>query len=864
LRDLIFWLQQATAVAFVLLGLLVAADWLRRRDRERGFLVAAIVLLAAVVALGKLRDVLGWPVLSALAVAAFIGSGYAVFRFRDSFLPVSRAWRRAAGAAAVLATLVLVVLVLVGRPAPPPLVAVLAVLAILAWALMVGEPILRFWIAAGGRPAVQRARLRSLSLGFAGLVLAVLISAGAGQAARVPVVQVAGQLLALAIVPLLYVSFSPPAWLRREWRAREEGALRNATHELIAGASDQGALATLALDWAIRLVGAESGCVVDGTGNVLAARGMDIELAGDLAADLAAGDRWREGSMLIPLSFTEGEGRLVLVSGPFTPVFGSDEKIRVEQYASAIGPALDRVALLERLRQTNAELEEASRHKSKFLANMSHELRTPLNAILGFSELLMDDEGRLAQPMRRVFLENIHSSGKHLLGLINDILDLAKVEAGQTELYLEPIAVTRVAEDVLTIVAPLAGRKQIALSLAGEAGTVTADAGKVKQMLLNLVSNAIKFTAPGGRVQVTCRRRRHEILIVVSDTGIGIPADEVPRIFEEFEQVEPGPGHTVEGTGLGLALTKRFAELHGGRVKVRSEVGRGTAFTLHLPLEARPASLPTMPPSHVAGDGPLILVVEDNPQAAALMTAYLARGGYQVEVARNGPEALEMAQRLQPEAITLDVLLPDIDGWDVLAALKHDPSTAAIPVVVVTIVDEPRRGRALGAVDYLVKPVEAKTLLAVLGQRHLAPPATVGRAPILIVDDDPLFHEQVAGLLRSEGFSVVSAYGGADGIQRARDEHPAIVILDLMMPGVTGFQVVAALKSDPTTAAIPILVMTAQDLTADDKRWLNSQAAAVLHKPSVAGVDLLAWLAQVLNGATPGGPAKLAAKEAAQ
>ncbi len=460
MRDLIFWLQQATAVAFVLLGLLVAGDWLRRRDRERGFLVAAIVLLAAVVALGKLRDVLGWPVLSALAVAAFIGSGYAVFRFRDSFLPVSRAWRRAAGAAAVLATLVLVVLVLVGRPAPPPLAAVLAVLAILAWALMVGEPILRFWIAAGGRPAVQRARLRSLSLGFAGLVLAVLISAGAGQAARVPVVQVTSQLLALAIVPLLYVSFAPPAWLRREWRVREEGALRNATHELIAGASDQGALATLALDWAIRLVGAESGCVVDGTGKVLAARGMDIELA----ADLAAGGRWREGSMLIPLSFTEGEGRLVLVSGPFTPVFGSDEKIRVEQYASAIGPALDRVALLERLRQTNAELEEASRHKSKFLANMSHELRAPLNAILGFSELLMDDEGRLAQPMRRGFLENIHSSGKHLLGLINDILDLAKVEAGQTELYLEPVAVTRVAEDVLTIVAPLAGRKQIALS----------------------------------------------------------------------------------------------------------------------------------------------------------------------------------------------------------------------------------------------------------------------------------------------------------------------------------------------------------------------------------------------------------------
>jgi CheY-like chemotaxis protein len=338
---------------------------------------------------------------------------------------------------------------------------------------------------------------------------------------------------------------------------------------------------------------------------------------------------------------------------------------------------------------------------------------------------------------------------------------------------------------------------------------------------------------------------------VVRDTGIGIPAAELPRIFDEFEQVEPGPGHTIEGTGLGLALTKRFAELHGGRVDVSSEVGRGTAFTVRLPLEPVPASHPPAPRSVAAGAGPLILVVEDNPQAAALLTTYLVRGGYQVEVARNGPGALEMARRLQPEAITLDVLLPDIDGWDVLAALKHDPSTAAIPVVVVTIVDEPHRGRALGAVDYLVKPVDAKTLLAVLRQRHLAPSAAAGHPVILIVDDDPLFHEQVAGLLGSEGFSVVSAYGGADGIQRARDEHPAVVILDLMMPGVSGFQVITALKSDPNTAAIPILVMTAHELTADDKAWLNTQSAAVLHKPSVAGVDLLAWLAELLNGAAP-------------
>ena len=849
MSSLLFWLQQAILLAFILLGLAVVANWLRTRDGERGFLAAAIVLLGLVAGLARLQSSLGggrW--VSALVVVAFVGSGYAVFRFRAAFLPVSRAWQRAVLAMALASAGVLALLVLVGKgggQASPLVWAALAALA--AWAVMVAEPIVRFWVAARRRPAVQRARLRALSGGFAGLLLVVLVTVVAGRGVRTPALQIALQLVALAIVPLLYVSFAPPAWIRRQWRAREEGALRQATQDLLTGTS-AAAIAELALDRALRLVGAEAGCVTDGRGVLLAARGLDAEAA----AELVAFGKSSRSAVVVPLAFSDHQGWLALVSGAFTPVFGSDERMRLEQYAMAVAPALERVALLDQLRQANAELEEASRHKSKFLASMSHELRTPLNAILGFSELLIDDHERLSPAVRSSFLDNIHSSGRHLLGLINDILDLAKVEAGQTELYLEAVVLHEIARDVLDLVQPLADQKQIELRRAGDAGSVLADRGKVKQMLINLVANAIKFTPQGGRVEVSCLRRENEVVIVVRDTGIGISKAELPRIFEEFEQLEPAPGETPEGTGLGLALTKRFAELHRGRVEARSHVGRGSTFTIHLPLAAQPAA-PALPesPSPPAGDRPLILVVDDNPQAADLLRTYLTRGGYGVEVASNGRSALEMARRLRPAAITLDVVLPEIDGWDVLAALKHDPEVGDIPVVVVSIVDEPMRGRALGAVDYLLKPVDPKALLACLEQCHLARRPAGDEVRILVVDDDPLHHERLEGLLRSEGFAVLKAYGGVEGIRMAQQSRPAVVILDLLMPDLSGFKVVTALRADPQTAGIPILVMTAKELSRQEKRWLNGQAAAVLHKPSVAGVDLLAWLGELLSGNPP-------------
>src|SRR6185312_1858401 len=362
----------------------------------------------------------------------------------------------------------------------------------------------------------------------------------------------------------------------------------------------------------------------------------------------------------------------------------------------------------EQLRQAQDEADKANRAKSRFLANMSHELRTPLNAILGFSELLSDDVGgKFDKSTRQRFLDQIHSSGQHLLQLINDILDLSKVEAGQMELHLLPVTVASIVEDALGTVEPLARGKSINVEKQLESDVrLVADGAKVRQMLLNLLSNAIKFTPNGGQIVVSTRRVDDWVELAVADNGVGIAKSDLSRLFIEFQQIDAGAGRHPEGTGLGLALTKRFAELHGGRVDVVSEQGKGSTFTLRLPADRRAAAAANL--ATAPKGPPLVLVVDDNPQAAEILARHLHAGGFRMEVARTGPEAIRMARELHPVAITLDILLPEIDGWEGLTRLKADPTTHNIPVVVVSVVDKPGLGRALGAVDYFVKPVDGR------------------------------------------------------------------------------------------------------------------------------------------------------------
>jgi signal transduction histidine kinase/CheY-like chemotaxis protein len=559
-------------------------------------------------------------------------------------------------------------------------------------------------------------------------------------------------------------------------------------------------------------------------------------------------------TMVVPIKLLGGEGRLTIVAGPFTPGFGDDELNRVQQFMSAVATALDRQRLIHSLRETNSRLDKANKYKSVFLANMSHELRTPLNAIIGFSELLIDARlGQFDGATRERFLEQIHSSGKHLLALINDILDLSKIEAGQMELRLEMTSVADVIGDVERTVEPLAKQKEIAIDWqAGPPRKALVDAGKLKQMVLNLVSNAIKFTPEGGHVVVAVGWRDDRCEIAVTDSGIGIAQEDQARIFEEFQQVDSGAGRAQQGTGLGLTLTRRFAHLHDGEVSVRSEIGKGSTFTLSLPVRR---SEPTAGETEKDGvlfhmprpSGPIVLVVEDNLSAAELVAHNLAKGGFQTTVATNGRDALAKAKELKPLAITLDVMLPELDGWEVLSRLKRDPETADIPVVIVSVIDNAELGIALGALDYFVKPVEADALVRCVSRYNFRRRNGHDECRVLVVDDERANRDLLRGVLEPVGFDVILAGGGQEALQLAEDAPPDLVLLDLMMPGVSGFDVVERLRDNAATKAIPIIVLTAKDLSEDDKAQLNGRVSRILARRSTGAADVLSQLQEVLG-----------------
>jgi signal transduction histidine kinase/CheY-like chemotaxis protein len=863
------FLQNADAVAFALLGVVTAVGWVRRRDRSLGFLALAIVLLSLVTLLGRIPPEYTPPLLPQLSLIGFMGSGYALLRFRGSLIPLQPKWHAAALGAIVIATVGMFAVqgLVSAKAAPESLLTGAGVVLIIVWLATIIEPIVRFWLVARNLPAVQAWRLRSLSFGFGGLVVVLLIAIGSLAFKSSPLLQLLIQVCVLAIVPLLYVSFSPPSWLRRQWRSSEEEGLRVFMQDTLLLGEDPVMMADKALEWAMRLVGGAAAVVFDGSGGRVAARGLDAGQLTELAKrlpQLAEGvNRVNLGGadrtvFVLPISGPGPDGHLVVLAGPFSPNFGGDELSRVQQFMTALAAAVDRARLLTELKDANAQLLEANRHKTVFLANMSHELRTPLNSILGFSEMLIDaSNGQFPEATRHRFLEQIHSSGKHLLGLINDILDLSKVEAGQMELRLSKVDVADVAGQVMATAEPLAGHKHIALKLDASGATqIVADEGKLKQMILNLVSNAIKFTPDGGTVNIRAARAADRMLITVTDNGIGIATKDIKRIFTEFQQVDSGANRTQQGTGLGLALTRSFAALHGGEVRVESELGKGSRFIIDIPVDAQATRVSTAPaPSvtEVPGDHsvPLVLIVEDDPASAELLARQVARGGFRTKVARNGKEALTMVSALKPDAITIDVLLPDIDGWEILKRLKGDKLTSDIPAILVTVVDNRELGAALGASDYFVKPVDAKELVKRLGTFNFK--SKVGGRPtsVLVVDDQPANRDWLKNVLEPAGFKVILAGGGREGIELARSRKPDLVMLDLVMPGVDGFDVVEALGKDEKTKTIPIMVITAKDLTAADVGQLSGHVATIIERGSIGDVDLLAKLVAALN--KPGG-----------
>ncbi|MCF6149661.1 MAG: response regulator [Candidatus Kuenenia sp.] len=503
----------------------------------------------------------------------------------------------------------------------------------------------------------------------------------------------------------------------------------------------------------------------------------------------------------------------------------------------------------EHLQRAVSALKRANRMKSEFLANMSHELRTPLNAIIGFAEVLKDKLCGDLNAEQEDFVKDIHSSGQHLLQMINDILDLSKIEAGKMELQYEVFLLPDAIEEVYTILKGLAKKKQLHLEtfLHDDVKDIEADRVKFKQILYNLLSNAIKFTPQNGTITTRASIINGKIQVSVSDSGIGIKSEEQKKVFKEFWQADSSFSRKYEGTGLGLALTKRIVELHRGNIWFESEYGKGSTFYFALPL-AKPSEIPSLKDKEAnlhklsataQKCKTTILVIEDNRMSADLLTVYLTNAGYNVILASDGREAVEKAKKYKPCLITLDILLPGIDGWEVISRLKSDKDTAHIPVIIVSIVDNKDLGYSLGAAEYLIKPIGRKQLIDAVNTVAHTLKAKDKPMKILVVDDDEKAVKYINTILKEKEFTVFKAYGGEAGINIALEKHPDIIILDLMMPEVSGFDVIEKLKAHPEAKEIPIIICSAKDITSEEKRELNGKILAIIQKGSHTKEDLL-------------------------
>ena len=500
--------------------------------------------------------------------------------------------------------------------------------------------------------------------------------------------------------------------------------------------------------------------------------------------------------------------------------------------ASAIRDITDRRRLEDLREEQNRRLQEASRLKSEFLANMSHELRTPLNGIIGFAELMHDGKVGPVSDEHQEYLGDILTSARHLLQLINDVLDLSKVESGKIDLRPEPIVLARLVGEVRDILRTLAATKRIGVDIAvdPDLSDVIADPAKLKQILYNYLSNALKFTPEGGRVTVrVAPEGAGEFRLEVEDTGIGITAEDAGTLFTEFRQLDAGATKKYSGTGLGLALTKRIVEVQGGRVGLRSVVGSGSVFFAVLP-RALPPVATAAPPAVVAvvgSRGPSVLVIEDDPSEAAWIVRTLGEAGYTVESVSTSAAALERCGQRRFDAITLDLLLPDGSGLDVLQAVRAGGPNCDTPVIVVTVVAE--RGAAAGfhIDDMLVKPVHAEQLLSSL-QRAQLPPDHV--RPVLVVDDDPATLKLAERRLRRLGYRAVCHTTAQDALEAAHREPPAAVILDLVMPGLDGFEFLTRFRRTAVGRRTPVIVWTFKDLTGEDRRQLEASAQAIVLK----------------------------------
>jgi len=540
-----------------------------------------------------------------------------------------------------------------------------------------------------------------------------------------------------------------------------------------------------------------------------------------------------------------------------------DYSVRVEKRSEdEIGVLIDTFnGMLGQIQHRDAELlqardesERANRAKSDFLSFMSHELRTPLTSIIGFSDFLLQDLKAHSGTSEAVDdVRRIHSSGKHLLDLINDILDISKIEAGKMEIHAEAFEVSRVVHEARDAMEPLVAAKgnKLEIRCPDDVGRIEADPIRVRQCLLNLLSNANKFTEK-GTVTLEARRFRKDnddwLAMQVSDTGIGMSSEQLGKLFRAFSQADASTARKYGGTGLGLALTRHLCQMMGGDVRVESEPGKGSTFTIELPVgepakaaSAAPstASIPSTPSAATKG---CILVIDDDPQVHRLLSQTIAPEGYRLEFASSGQEGLEKARALKPNVITLDVLMPGMDGWTVLSLLKEEPDLRQIPVIMLSVRPDTDFAFSMGVADYIQKPIEKPRLLSALAKCQ---PHEAGEG-VLIVEDDPNMRDLMKRMLEEEHLSVREAANGREALQRLAEQRPALIILDLLMPVMDGFEFVEELQKNEAWRNIPVVVVSAKEMRQEDREQLRGVVTQILQKGSFTKDRLLAEVRQVV------------------
>ena len=494
------------------------------------------------------------------------------------------------------------------------------------------------------------------------------------------------------------------------------------------------------------------------------------------------------------------------------------------------------------LLDSQKEAEAANEAKSTFLANMSHELRTPLNAIIGYSEMLIED----AEDENEDFipdLEKINSSGKHLLGLINEILDLSKVESGKMELFIEEFELEKILNEVVSTIKPLVDKNDNSLNLKIQTKTkyISADVTKIRQILLNLLSNATKFTKEGEiNILVNDNAQNSSMLdFNIADSGIGMTQEQVDKVFQPFTQADEKTTRKFGGTGLGLTITKMFAEMMGGDISLTSKEGKGTTFTATIPLKVvdqkKKAEAELITQTTGKDSDYKVLVIDDDDNAQDMMKKFLQKQSVSILQANNGEDGLKLAAEHLPDVITLDVMMPEMDGWEVLAALQANDITKNIPVIMLTMADEPDIGYSLGATDYLTKPVNWDELSNILTRHKIESDSQT----ILIVEDDETTRGMLTKSLETNDFKVRAAVNGKEALEKVNDSKPGLILLDLMMPEMDGFEFAEKLRENKDWLDIPVVVITAKDLTKDDHKRLKGNVEAIMQKGSYSKNELL-------------------------